>query len=117
MLFCQLMYHRNFRFTDFLGIHSGYAYPFVMDIKHYFCSVRGGFMKYGFEDGDDEFHGGIIVIMEQYLVHRRFFGLNGILGCYRFFSLGFMFGHGHARISETLINSRLSRRCGNLVHH
>jgi len=66
---------RHARLGDLTGIDAGDAEPAAMDLQH---DLRGGHlvvMKYRLEDPDDEFHGGVIVVVEEHLIDGRLLGL------------------------------------------
>ena len=59
----------DFGFGNFVGVHPADADPFAMDMEH---DLRRFLMVFGeeaFENVNDEFHGGIIVVQQQNLVH------------------------------------------------
>jgi hypothetical protein len=94
------MHYRDLGFTDLPGVDAGHSYPFVVDIKHYFGGVRGRLLKYRFQDGDDELHGGVVVIVEENLVEAGLPGFTLILGGNQSFSLMLVFSHGRASIND-----------------
>lgn len=68
---CRLLDHFDFRGGNVARIHTAYTATFVMDFQHDACGIFRVLAKYALQDHDDEFHGGVVVIEQDHLIHGR----------------------------------------------
>ena len=62
-------------FGDFIGEHAAYADAFLVDVEHYPGCFIGIHLEKTFEDMDDKFHRGVIVVEQQHFIEAGLFRL------------------------------------------
>lgn len=75
MLASKRLHHCNLRLRDLFGIDAGHAHSAAVNLHHNPMCIGLGAVKNLLKDKHDEIHRGVVVVVEQDLIHRRFPGL------------------------------------------
>jgi hypothetical protein len=80
MLTGQFMDQGDLGLGHIPGVDPGDANPFLVDIQHDFGGILGLFVKDGLQNHDHKVHGGVVIIVKEYLEQGRLLDLAPVIG-------------------------------------
>ncbi|CUH52382.1 hypothetical protein SHM7688_01828 [Shimia marina] len=81
MTLCQIHHLRDFGFRNFMAEHANDGHTFLVHRKHDFKRLSVGHAKKALQHMHDKLHRSIVIVQQQHLVQRWFFGAHTCFQC------------------------------------